>query len=145
MQHCYFRVQWPKQYYSAVRAVRCRMQTPYCPGPGLKHWEIPLNNILHLYYLCSTFDKAEGERGLKSQNEFDLCVCVCVKYLVHISTEETIILMKVVCNCTQVTEDERLYISWTQYSFLPSPFIFILHYHLFHLRSVSFMNIGAYF
>jgi hypothetical protein len=69
---------------------------------------------------------------------------VFVKYLVQISTEETITLTKVVCNCTEVNEAERLYISWGQCRFLLTPFIFVSNYRLFHLRNVSIMNIGAY-
>ena len=138
MQHCYFTVQWPKQHYSALHAVRCRMQTPCCPGSRLKHWGIPLNNILHIIYvLLSIGQKAREDWRVKTS-----LTCVW-KYLVQISTEETITLTKVVCNCTHVTEAERLYISWGQCRFLPTPFIFISNYHLFHLRSGSIMKIGG--
>jgi len=82
MQHCYFTVQWPKQHYSALHAVRCRMQTPCCPGSRLKHWGIPLNNILHIIYvLLSIRQKAREDWRVKTS-----LTCVW-KYLVQISTE----------------------------------------------------------
>lgn len=77
---------------------------------------------------------------MKSQNEFEI---VFIKYLVQISTEETITVTKVVCNCIQVTEAERLYISLGQCRFLHTVLFSSLIYHLFHLRSVSIINIGG--